>query len=177
MGQRRPDSLPQVGVTMTMNSFVRRAIAAAALLALTACAGSQVRDYAQPGTRNLTIMTGDLDSGFFNPRDMNVGIYRDNGACNVEYMGHVWVENPSQTVALPTGQRVVLQLTFNSTSRLWNNSTQQEHFKEFIPRAGQRFQLEMSLDRDGPVYSMYQVSSRGKREVLLDPARPCPNAR
>lgn len=91
-----------------MRAFILPSLLFAA--ALSGCAST--KDYASAAPKNLTLRADVEAGGFRVSREAQVGIYRMNGKCPMEYLGSVDLDEKPVQIGLETGHRLYLNFLF-----------------------------------------------------------------
>jgi hypothetical protein len=143
-----------------------RAAAAALALALAAgCAGTSRYDDGG-AAKNLTVRTASSARAALH-------VHAVDAQCATQYLGTVALDRPSVEVGIPAGRLSWLEFSFETSGFLASRRTQTSRGTLLHPRAGARYEAEVSYRDD--IYGV--VLRDGRRELPLLDFSSCRPAR
>jgi hypothetical protein len=141
---------------------------AAALLLLAACAGGKpYPDSVAP--KNLTLRTASTARAA-------LGVHSVDAQCRAEYLGTVGLDKPSAEIGIPAEQWSYLVFDFATSSFLAAKRTRTTLETLFKPRAGYRYEANVTYRDDIYNVVIREQSHRGAwREVAFRDLATCKN--
>jgi len=155
-----------------MNARVCAVIALAVGLA-TGCSG--LRLYSNTLAPNLQIRTEAKSGSVFSSVRADVGIYRVDPQCRIEYQGTVDLDQPTVAVGIPTDRPSYLVFGFSSSSFLGGTRGSISQETLLRPRPGYSYDIEATYKDDlyNVVIREVHPASGVRRAIDLQPLTAC----
>jgi hypothetical protein len=145
-------------------------------LAMSLSAGcSGVKTYPDTHDKNLQIRSETVaGSPLFRLRT-ELGVYRVDERCELEFEGVVKIEQPTVSLGVPTDRWSYLVFTFSDSSFLSGTSSSINRETLFRARAGYRYDIAVSYKKDIYHVAIREIPQRGGagREVNFRDIRAC----
>jgi hypothetical protein len=151
-----------------------RAILAVLVAALAAgCAG--VKTYPNTLDKNLQIRSETVSGSALFRLQTSLGVYRLDESCQLEFEGAMDIGQPGVPVGLPPGRWSYLVFTFSGSSFLGGSSTSISRETMILPRAGHRYDVQVSYRNDIYHVTIREIPPKGGagREVDFRNIRAC----
>lgn len=142
----------------------------AVLIATTLAACSNIKPYRTDLATNLRIQTKTAGS-LFQRVDAGLHIYTVDAACQLNYQGTVYLDEPSVEVGLPSNRESYLEFYFVKSARLANSTSSITHGTLLHPRPGQRYAAEVSYAND--LYKVKLRETASGRAIARRPLESC----
>jgi hypothetical protein len=154
----------------------RCSVIAAALGALLLAAGcSPLKPYPNElPVKNLSIRTATQSGSMFASVRAEVDVHSIDGACRVQYIGTVALDQPSVAVGIAPEHSSYLVFQFMSSNLLGGSRGRISRELVLRPQAGQRYEIDVTYRDDLYDVVVRERSPRGAlREVPLQDLRSC----
>jgi len=139
----------------------------------TGCSG--LRPYSSPDAPNLHIRTEATSGSVFSSVRADVGIYRVDPQCRIEYQGTVDLDKPTVAVGIPTDRPSYLVFGFSSSSFLGGTRGGISQETLLRPRPGYSYDIEATYKDDlyNVVIRELHRASGARRAIDLQPLSAC----
>jgi hypothetical protein len=143
-----------------------------ALLILTGCA-SDAPKYSNMGPQNAKVMyQGESQFPFL--KTVYLKIFESTNECQWSDLGYIEINKEQQTLSVPTGHIVQIDVHFENDSAIGKYSSHSLVFFRFFSKAGENYILEIVDHNRSSGFQVYRLESGGKRtEVPYIPLTRC----
>ncbi|NOR63626.1 MAG: hypothetical protein GQ535_14175 [Rhodobacteraceae bacterium] len=171
MGRGHVKRLPD---DATVNPVKPKRLPALLLFWLAACVPIlENQIYQGSGPENITVRQVNSDSVFPNSAT-SVAIYRETGGhCVFDFIGTIKARSEAQRASLPVGERIIMKFNFMGKYVLSSNPDYNGISRMVTLRAGRVYDLQMSEERGGFDYTLFDTTIGTPHLVAMQSVQDC----